>query len=205
MTHPTRTIETLEILGGAYCLDFANTINSRRDPEHDYLRSYAELVTWALKIEILTAAQADRLLSLAERDTGAAQEALRKALSIRELLYQLFSKIARQSDPNPEETRGVGDLYAEAIAHSKFTRNGDHFFIDWKEDEEFDSLLWPILYSAGQILLASELTRVKECPNCGWLFLDHSKNQSRRWCSMDTCGARDKVRRYHRKLRAVKT
>src|SRR5690606_38154689 len=117
--------------------DFANTINSRSDTEHDYLGSYAELVAWALKIGILTTAQADLLLSLAEQDAEAAQEALRKALSIRELLYQFFSKIASQSDPNPKEVREFGDFYVEAIAHSKFSRSGDHFVFDWKGDEEF--------------------------------------------------------------------
>jgi predicted RNA-binding Zn ribbon-like protein len=196
-------METLEILGGASCLDFANTINSRRSPEHDYLRSYADLVSWGRKTALFTPAQADRLLSLAEQHAGLAQEALHKALVIREMLYQLFSKIARQLALNPQEMQDFVDLYADAIAHSRFIPGEHHFTIDWKQDEAFDSLLWPVLYSAGQILLSSELRQVKECPNCGWLFMDRSKNQSRRWCSMDTCGARDKMRRYHRKPRPV--
>ena len=48
---------------------------------------------------------------------------------------------------------------------------------------------------------SSAMPRVKACPTCGWFFLDVSKNQSRVWCSMDTCGARAKSRRYYRRTR----
>jgi predicted RNA-binding Zn ribbon-like protein len=65
-----------------------------------------------------------------------------------------------------------------------------------------DAVLWPIIHSAGELFLSDELGHVKECPGCGWLFLDTSKNQSRRWCSMNTCGVRDKMRRYHKRQRA---
>jgi predicted RNA-binding Zn ribbon-like protein len=48
---------------------------------------------------------------------------------------------------------------------------------------------------------AARTSRLKSCPTCGWLFLDASKNRSRRWCSMDTCGAVAKARRYYRRLK----
>jgi predicted RNA-binding Zn ribbon-like protein len=50
-------------------------------------------------------------------------------------------------------------------------------------------------------LLTGDVRRVKRCPDhdCLWLFHDGSKNLSRRWCAMDDCGARDKVRRFRGK------
>jgi len=196
-----RTLETLEVVGGAPCLDFANTINSRRQPVHDYLQTYSDLVEWAVKMGLLSGVKRNQLLRLAGSDSKTAERALRKALRIRELLYRLFSTNARRSKPKQAEIEAFVESYAQAISHSSFVRQNDQFAIDWPMERSLDAALWPILYSAGQLLLSKELAHVKECPNCGWLFLDSSKNQSRRWCSMNTCGTRDKMRRYLRRTR----
>lgn len=47
--------------------------------------------------------------------------------------------------------------------------------------------------------------RVRECASedCPALFLDLSRNRSRRWCSMDVCGSREKARAYYRRHRGV--
>lgn len=201
MTSRIRTLESLEIIGGSLCLDFANTINSRRKPEYDYLEKYSDLVNWAVKVEVLTTSQGKRLVSLAEQDDANTVKALHKAISLRELLYQLFSYLSKQSETPQETVTTFGNLYAEAISHCRFQKRGDTFVVDWITDSTLDAMLWPIIYSAGQLLLSEKLVRVKECPNCGWLFLDTSKNQTRRWCNMNTCGTRDKMRRYHLKLR----
>jgi len=197
-----RTLETLEVVGGAPCLDFANTINSRRQPVHDYLQTYSDLVAWAVKVGLLSAVKRNQLLRLAGKDSSNAERAFRKALMIRELIYRLFSRNARRAKPHQEDIEVLVESYAEAISHSLFVEQEGEFAIDWPKAKSLDAALWPILYSAGQLLLSKELMHVKECPTCGWVFLDTSKNQSRRWCSMNTCGARDKMRRYLRRARA---
>ena len=62
-------------------------------------------------------------------------------------------------------------------------------------------VLWPVVWSAVRLLSSPELASVRKCaaPGCGWLFVDGTKNGSRRWCSMSVCGNRDKVRRYRRR------
>jgi predicted RNA-binding Zn ribbon-like protein len=202
MTDQVRTLKTLERVGGALCLDFANTINSRLQPEHDYLMKYSDLAQWAVNAGGLSTAQANRLQKQAEQDTQPAEKALQRARLLRELFYRLFSDIATGSAPKREDVRTFGECYADAIVHSTWARKGDRFVVDWTVDEALEAMLWPIVYSAGQLLSSQELSQVKACPGCGWLFLDTSKNQSRRWCSMNTCGARDKMRRYHRRLRS---
>lgn len=197
----TRTIETLEIVGGSLGLDLANTLNSRRRPEHDYLATYSDLVDWAVKVGALLTAQAKRLRKQAEQDSPNAVDTLQKAVSLRELLYRLFAKLAKRSTPAHEDMSAFIKLYADAISHSKFVKQADHFTVEWELDEELDAVLWPIIYASSQLLLSEKLMRLKECPNCGWLFIDTSKNQNRRWCSMNTCGVRDKMRRYHHKKR----
>jgi len=201
MTYKTRTLETLEIVGGSLCLDFTNTINSRHKPEHDYLAEYSDLVNWAVKVGYISVSQGRRLQRQAKQDEANAQAALQKAVSLRELLYRLLSKLANRSEPPREDMETFVKFYAQAISYGVFLRKGDSFAVDWELDANYDAILWPITYSAGQLLLSGKLVRVKECPNCGWLFVDTSKNRNRRWCSMNTCGVRDKMRRYHRKLR----
>jgi len=204
MPNQNRNIQTLELVGGAACLNFANTINSRTAPEYDFLRDYADFVDWTVKAGITSADQGSRLKSLASQDATRAHAAFVKALYYREIFYQLFRKIARKIEPDPVELRLFLHLYSDALVHGEIARGGNHFKIEWQPTADFESPLWPILDSAAQILFSDELAHIKECPNCGWLFADRSKNQSRKWCSMETCGARDKMRRYQKKQLAVK-
>ena len=201
MTDSTRTLETLELVGGALCLDFVNTVNSRRDTKHDYLVTYADLIGWTRKVEVLLASQHDQLQRRSKQNRQEAEDALGKAIAVRDLLYRIFTSFANESEPNKKDLESFMALYGEAITHGLLAREDDHYTTIWHLHDKLDALLWPVVHSAGGLLLSSNLQHVKECPGCGWLFLDTSKNQSRRWCSMNTCGARDKMHRYHKKQR----
>ena len=202
MTDSIRTLETLELVGGALCLDFVNTVNSRLNPEHDYLPAYPDLVGWANKVGILSPAQTNQLQKRAKQDAEDAEHALQQARKLRELLYRLFLSTTKGSEPYKKDMENFIPLYGESISRSQLIKTGTHFTTTWKMNETLEAMLWPIIYSAGGLLQSDDLAHMKECPGCGWLFLDTSKNQSRRWCSMNTCGARDKMRRYHKRQRA---
>ena len=202
MTEVVRTLETLELVGGALCLDFVNTINSRRNPEHDYLMQYSDLVQWATKLGILSSTQNSQLQKRARQNLHEAENALLAARTLRDLLYRLFSKAAAGSEPRKKDLDIFTVFYGESISRGQFVKREKHYGTTWSFDEALESPLWPVIHAAGELLLSRELDQVKECPGCGWLFLDISKNQSRRWCSMNTCGARDKMRRYHKKKSA---
>ena len=201
MTETTRTLETLELVGGVLCLDFANTVNSRMNPEHDYLVHYSDLVGWGNKVGILSPIQSNQLGKRARQNTEQAKSSLLAARTLRDLLYRLFSNAGKGAEPNKKDMEIFISFYGESITQGQFIKKDDHYSTTWKVDETFDAPLWPIIHSAGELLLSEDLRHVKECPGCGWLFLDTSKNQSRRWCSMNTCGARDKMRRYHKRQR----
>jgi predicted RNA-binding Zn ribbon-like protein len=64
-------------------------------------------------------------------------------------------------------------------------------------------LLWPIAESAAELLTSQEVSSIRLCeaPDCDWLFLDNSRNRSRRWCDMKICGNREKARRHYRRSR----
>ena len=202
MTDFVRTLDTLERVGGALCLDFINTVNSRIQTEHDYLMQYSDVAGWANKLGILSPTQINQLQKHAKQNVEGAESALLAARTLRDLLYRLFSNTAKGSEPDKKDMESFVIFYGESIARSRLIKDKTHYTTAWKLDEELDAVLWPVIHSAGELLLSEELPHVKECPGCGWLFLDTSKNQSRRWCSMNTCGARDKMRRYHKRKQA---
>ena len=83
------------------------------------------------------------------------------------------------------------------FAAASLRADGGTYRLSWPGDRTLRTLRWEVATSAVDLLTAGRLDRVGECPACGWLFLDTSKNRSRRWCSMATCGGRDKARRYY--------
>ena len=201
MSDPKRTLATLELVGGNPCLDFVNTVNSRAEPEHDYFAAYTDVIDWAGMVKLLTPAQVRSLKQQATAETAEADRVLEKILEAREGLYRVFSATADGSDPKEADLTAIAQLYQEAVANGRLVRTGGQFAFHWKPEKDLAGILWLIMAEAHSLLSSQALSQVKECPSCGWLFLDTSKNQSRRWCSMNTCGARDKMRRYHGKLR----
>lgn len=92
----------------------------------------------------------------------------------------------------------------DAENKEKLVKKPGGFQWDWRENKgELDRLLWPVIQSAGDLMISNEVNRTRECEDdtCEWLFIDRSKNHSRRWCDMSDCGNRAKARRhYARKL-----
>lgn len=180
-----RTLAGLELVGNALCLDFANTVNSRIATAHDYLASELDVVRWAVHAGALTDPAAGKRTPLA------------RAHALRDAIYAVFSAVATGHRPRRADLEVVRESYAVAVDHATLASIGTGFELTWPRPVD---PLWPVGRSAGELLLHGDLGRVGECPGCGWLFLDTSRNGSRRWCSMATCGSRDKMARYHRRM-----
>jgi predicted RNA-binding Zn ribbon-like protein len=197
----------LELLGGRVCLDFINTIDPRREsqPEgarpRDYLEDYADLVLWSEYARLLSAPRAAALLATAAKHPDLAQQVFERAIALRELLYRVFSAAADGKQPAATDLEALRSAYRKVMAEASLVYSPDGFTWHWPDtDDALDQMLWPLARSAIELLTASELRRVKVCPgldDCGWLFLDTSKSGQRRWCSMDSCGSRAKMRRYY--------
>src|SRR5688572_32098834 len=119
MTESKRTLETLEIVGGALCLDFVNTVNSRRNPEHDYLTVYMDLLNWSGKVGILSTLQNSRMQKQARQDVEVGESALKKAKEFRELLHRLFADLASGGEPKKDDMVSFSEFYGEAISNSQ--------------------------------------------------------------------------------------
>ncbi|GIH10859.1 hypothetical protein Rhe02_89260 [Rhizocola hellebori] len=197
-----RSISTLELAGNVLCLDFANTVNSRLHPVHDYLSSYDDLLDWFGHASSIPPQTIDHLRPLA--GTAPADDAVAQAHRLREAIYGVFSAMT-QDGAMPEGALDVlTAAFRSSMAHAVITgRQPKTYDLTWAMPAPPDPAfpLWAVSQSAGELLLSEQLERVGECPGCGWLFLDTSRNGGRRWCSMATCGSRDKMARYHRQQR----
>jgi predicted RNA-binding Zn ribbon-like protein len=194
-----------ELSGGALCLDFANTWADRQRPESDYLRDYAALLAFATQTRTLAPCAAEELARRAAADPAAVEGAMQAAGELRDALYRLFAGCAAggEAATAAADLRVLNRALADALPHLQVGRRPDGFEWEWRDGEgSLLAPLRPIARSAAELLTAGELVRVRECggASCSWLFLDTSRNRSRRWCSMESCGNRAKARRhYHRR------
>lgn len=196
----------LKLLGGRLCLDFINTIDPRAGEEaREYLTSYAELVAWSRHTNILADRQARHLIKEAARRTQDAALVLKKAITLREAIYRIFLAIANERQPNEGDLTELNNALSEALAQLRIAPGAAGFVYVWNGDRAaLDRMLWPVAQSAGELLTSDELNRVRECPGdkCGWLFMDLSRNNSRRWCDMNVCGNRAKSRRHYQRIKS---
>jgi len=194
-----------ELTGGALCLDFVNTVDNRPTPERtELLRRYDDLLSWAVQSGAISARQAAVLKRESGRRPREAQAALDRARSVRETLFALFSTAAAGRRLPAADLQALDAEMGAAWAHLRLAPGtGASAQWTWAGDVGLDRPLWPVLRSAAELLTSDDTGRLRECAaeKCAWLFIDRSKNQSRRWCDMSVCGNRDKVRR-HRQRRA---
>jgi predicted RNA-binding Zn ribbon-like protein len=196
-----------ELTGGELCLDFANTVGHRTNPDQrvDHLQSYRDLVSWAEQTRSLSGTDADALLRAGDRRPQAARRAFERAIRLREGIYDVLSAHAAGRVPREASLEPIGYEAAIAAAHRRIARAPDAGFAwTWQlSPEDLDRPLWPVALSAAEILTSARLKLVRECAlkTCGWLFLDTSRNQTRRWCDMRVCGNRAKVRRFYNRTR----
>jgi len=207
MTAAASADEAVQLPGGHLCLAFANTVEPRLgDRPHDSLVIYDDLVTWGTRVGILSADQASQLRDVAVGQPEEARAILQRAKDLRETIYRVFSATAAGATPAAVDLDGVRLAYAEAVRQARLIAGDQAFEWDWPASStSLGEMLWPVAHSAVALLMSSEAKRVKECPgmdDCGWLFFDESKNGSRRWCSMETCGSRSKMRRHYARKRA---
>jgi predicted RNA-binding Zn ribbon-like protein len=183
------------------CLDFANTVDwHASDRPQETLHAYADLLGWAQAQAVVTARQAELLARRLRREPQAAAAVYRRATALREAVYRIFVARIAAAAPAQADAKVFNEELRHALAqyHVQFGRGRATWRLA-EEDAEFDSPLWPIVQSAAALLLREDLHgRVGQCADpagCGWLFIDISKNRSRRWCSIRDCGNRAKQRR----------
>lgn len=198
-------IDGPKFIGNALCLDFVNTLTWRGTPwPHDYLRGYGDLVDWSRRAGILNETEAAELSKKAGKDRRRAEAVLSAARALREAVHGLTASIARGKSHDPKDAATLNRVLARA-PQRRGVAKGEHGFV-WRLSERpraLDAMLWPIAQSAGDTLVEAEARRLKKCASeaCGWIFLDTTRGNRRRWCDMADCGNRVKARRHYLKSR----
>jgi predicted RNA-binding Zn ribbon-like protein len=191
----------LRRLAGHTALDFVNTIDPREgEGRVEYLRSYEDLIDWAHGAGVLKRSAARQAAQEAAGDGRAAARALHRAIALREAIYVIFAAVSARRPAPAEAIDELEAAYRQAMAHARLARKASAFH--WQLRGGLDIVRWQIARDAIALLESDRVGRIKRCPgggDCGWLFLDSSKNASRRWCSMEGCGNRSKLRRFHRR------
>lgn len=191
-------IQDMRLVGGNLALDFVNTRGGQPTPSADdeTLQDYDDLVAWARHVALLTEAEAHRLLQRAQRNPDDAQDTYQRAVQLRGYLYDLFRAVAMGGPPPDRCLAALQRDEAEALARARLVSGDGGFAWSWANDDELARPLRQIVHTAVALLTGGPSQRVKRCDGCQWLFIDHSKNRSRRWCSMQDCGTEEKIRRY---------
>lgn len=191
-------IERLRIIGGDLALDFVNTVEGELDgePGFEHLRSYEDLVAWGYRVGMISEESAGRLLREARGRVSEAEAVYARALELRDDLYELLRVVAGGMEPSLESLEALGRAESEALSRARLVRDEGGFVWEWSDDGDLALVLWPVVHAATELLTSGPLDRVKACAACRWLFVDESRNRSRRWCTMEECGTHEKVRRY---------
>lgn len=191
-------VDELPIVGGNLALDFANTQSGPPGGQADIesLASYEDLVAWALRVGAVGPRDADDLVGQARRHPRDADAAFDQATALRDLIFKIFVSIAADEEPSSDALARLRDDEAEALAQATLAVSPSGYGWTWSRPKDLDRLRWPIVHAAATLLTEGRLERVKACGGCRYLFLDETKNGSRRWCSMADCGTRAKMRRF---------
>jgi predicted RNA-binding Zn ribbon-like protein len=189
----------LEVADSRLCLDFINTEGVERNSPPDRLDGLDLFLEWAAGKGLVDAGGATAL-----RRTGDEEAAgfLDLARDLREALYRTFAALVEGKEPAAGDLAVLDRQLSAALPNLRLARHSGSF--DWTlpvRSETLAELLWPISLSAADLLRSDRLDRVKECRSetCSWMFIDESRNRSRRWCDMSDCGNRAKVRRFYQR------
>jgi len=207
MTEKDTKLNDPELIGGWLCLDFVNTVSWRgSDHSQEWLQSYSKLVSWSQHADILTGNEAHKLFGEAKLCPREASAVLKRAITLREAVHSIFSAIVDHVSPNGADLDTLNAELHEAMTRTQIAPTTDGYALTYAVNyRALDNMLWSIARSAADLLTSGRLNRIRKCAakDCGWLFLDMSKNHSRRWCDMKDCGNRTKARRHYERKRAA--
>ena len=197
--------QRFQLVGDHPVLDFANTLDYRYEPAKsvELLESVGDLVRFGSESGLLTVAEANQLGLRAHKHS--AGQILRRARELREGIERIFAALSDGRTVAASDLDGLNTWAQEALVHRRIERRNHLFLWRWQDTAlSPEGVLWRIAQAAAELLTSPEARLVGRCSadNCRWLFLDKSKNHSRRWCDMRICGNRQKAQAYYRRITA---
>jgi predicted RNA-binding Zn ribbon-like protein len=188
-----------DFCGGHIALDFANTVGDRGDQADEHVNTYGDLVAWAEARGVVTKADAAHLRRTAAAAPEAARAAYRRAIRLREALYRVFLRRTSGKAPAGGDLSTLNRFVADTYREARLVVDGDRVVLDTGSTaDHLERPFAAVVRAAVELLTGDQAALVGRCADetCGWLFLDTTRNRTRRWCVMKDCGNRAKVRRF---------
>jgi len=215
MNFGERPAARMNLVGGRLCLDFVNTVGGwnpdpargKSDPlaavaRADKLNDYFDLLAWSLRTKSLGESEAQALAREAGRREKEAAATLKRAVALRGAIYRICAAIIHEARPRSSDLELLNQELNVARGRVRLGAGEGNLVWEWEDAKNaLDRMLWRVADSAAEMFTTDDLARLRGCPgeDCGWIFLDVSKNSRRQWCDMQTCGNLAKVRRFRRR------
>jgi predicted RNA-binding Zn ribbon-like protein len=186
------------------CLEFANTVSWRGSDAEDSLHQSADLLRWCRDNRILGGVGFAHLDDWASGTSTEATAMFAEAVALREVLYRILFALTIREAPSAADLVIFNAALRRAPLRHTVASLAQGFGWQIESDRRTAPLLLaPVLWSAADLMVGPDAGRLRHCanPKCLWLFLDDSKNGSRRWCSMRWCGNRAKAHRHYLRQR----
>jgi predicted RNA-binding Zn ribbon-like protein len=197
-----------DLSGGHPALDLVNSLDNRfrDDGPNEILVGFGELLRFLGESKLLDSRQIRLLAKGASSE--AAEQVLRAVRELREAAAGVLYAAFERRTPAPADIKTLERHFLGAIQHRELhwelaaQGNGHpHARVTWQWADSGANPklpLWILAQSVSDLLLSEDMARVRTCDvdTCRWLFLDTSKNHTRRWCNMKVCGNRMKARRF---------
>ncbi|MFE9458633.1 CGNR zinc finger domain-containing protein [Streptomyces californicus] len=191
------------LVGGHPVLDFANTVAWRLDPTRtvDRVRGAEAWARWAVAAGLFTADGAEALLRAEAADPDRPHAASAALIDLRAVLWPVLDAAVDDQVPPAAEWEALRRHMLRAREDAVLP---PAFPLRWQPGtNRLDDLRHALALRAEDLLSGDGLGRVRRCagPGCGWFFLDRSRSGTRRWCSSQDCGNRDRARRHYSRTR----
>ena len=191
-----------DLVGGDPALDLVNTVTARDTQPRDWLDDYGALLRWARQSGHYARADLVRLEELANAEPAKAAAALSRCKALREALCAILYALAQEQAPAAEDLATLDKARLTASAAARLVAHKGRLLAEWSVDRSGADLIAHVLTAhAIDLLKDAQLDRLRICDghDCGWVFIDTSKNGRRRWCDMATCGNVAKARRHQQR------
>ena len=196
-----------ELIAGNPALDFTNTLSGDRfHAPKEKLNEYGDLLAFSRQAGLLDAARARTLGDRAARDPADAARVLARAIELREAVFRIFWALGSRKKPASPDLALLNRELGTALSHREIVQRGSGYVFGWRECEDLEQPVWAIAVAAADLLADEHRGPIRMCGlseenECTWIFLDETKNHSRRWCSMRDCGNRAKARRHYERAK----
>ena len=191
--------KAFELIAGDPALDLVNTLDwrFRESGTEELLASYDDLLGFAAQSELLSPKQIRQIIrSTSQRE---AADALVSCRQLREAAAEILYAMVDRRTPSSAAIKTSERFYKEALSHRHLVCAAPCCQWEFPASESSADLpVWLLSLSVERLLVSDDIERLRDCgnPDCRWLFLDTSKNHTRRWCDMKVCGNRMKARRF---------